>query len=127
VSDWVFLFVTQMLAMKNPVDLDLKCGDFLKDNHDLYAVKARRKKIAMISVTKREPTVANRLSSKYCTQRGTFLTSSTGLRSRFFIIAPFPFFSIDQERSIKSMRRGQISKNLLKKMSEHSLYNEQAN
>jgi len=29
--------------------------------------------------------------------------------------ALFSFFSIDQERSIKSMRRRQISKNLLKK------------
>jgi hypothetical protein len=29
--------------------------------------------------------------------------------------APFSFFSIDQERSIKSMRRRQIAKNLLKK------------
>jgi hypothetical protein len=33
--------------------------------------------------------------------------------------APFSFFSIDQERSIKSMRRRQISKNLLKKKSEN--------
>ena len=36
--------------MNNPADLDLKCGDFLKDNHHLYAVKSRRKKIALISV-----------------------------------------------------------------------------
>lgn len=37
-------------AMKNSAELDLKCEDFLKDNHHLYAVKARRKKIALITV-----------------------------------------------------------------------------
>lgn len=36
--------------MKNPVDLDVKCEDFLKDNHHVYASRARRKKIALISV-----------------------------------------------------------------------------
>jgi hypothetical protein len=34
--------------------------------------------------------------------------------------APFSHFSIDPERSIKSMRRRQISKNLLKKISGRS-------
>jgi hypothetical protein len=32
------------------VALDLKCEDFLKDNHHVYAMKAVRKKIAIISV-----------------------------------------------------------------------------
>ncbi|MEX0714785.1 MAG: hypothetical protein WD278_20825 [Pirellulales bacterium] len=36
--------------MKNLVDLDVKCEDFLKDNHHFYAHKAGRKKIALISV-----------------------------------------------------------------------------
>ena len=36
--------------MKNPVELDVKCEDFLKDNQHLYALKARRKKIALIKV-----------------------------------------------------------------------------
>jgi hypothetical protein len=36
--------------MKNPVELDVKCEDFLKDNQHLYAFKARRKKIALIKV-----------------------------------------------------------------------------
>ena len=36
--------------MKNPVALDVKCEDFLKDNHHVYALKARRKKIALIKV-----------------------------------------------------------------------------
>jgi hypothetical protein len=46
--------------------------------------------MAMISVTKREPTVANVLSTKYCTQRGAFLASRTELRFSFFIaMGPF--------------------------------------
>jgi hypothetical protein len=38
--------------------LDVRCADFLKDNHRAYAHKARRKKIALISVD-----VTNRHSS----------------------------------------------------------------
>lgn len=42
-----------------PADaLDVKCADFLKDNHRAYAHKARRKKIALIGVE-----VTNRHSS----------------------------------------------------------------
>ncbi|MEX2120042.1 MAG: hypothetical protein WD847_10650 [Pirellulales bacterium] len=36
--------------MKNLVDLNLKCEDFLKNNRHLYAHKAGRKKIALISI-----------------------------------------------------------------------------
>lgn len=36
--------------MSNAVELDVKCEDFLKDNPHLYAHKAKRKKIALISV-----------------------------------------------------------------------------
>ena len=36
--------------MKNPVEPDVKCEDFLKDNHHVYALKARRKKIALIGL-----------------------------------------------------------------------------
>lgn len=38
------------IAMKNPVEFDVNCEDFLKDNQHLYALKARRKKIALIIV-----------------------------------------------------------------------------
>jgi hypothetical protein len=36
--------------MTHPVELAVKCADFLKDNHHAYAAKARRKKIALIGV-----------------------------------------------------------------------------
>ena len=36
--------------MKDSFALDVKCEDFLKDNHHFYALKARRKKIALIGV-----------------------------------------------------------------------------
>ena len=36
--------------MKHPIALDVKCEDFLKDNRHVYALKARRKKIALICV-----------------------------------------------------------------------------
>ena len=36
--------------MTNPVPLQIKCEDFLKDNSHLFAHKARRKKIALIRV-----------------------------------------------------------------------------
>ncbi len=36
--------------MTQAIALDLRCADFLKDNHTLYAHKARRKKIALIRV-----------------------------------------------------------------------------
>jgi hypothetical protein len=45
--------------MNNPADLDLTCGDFLKDNHHFYAHKARRKKIALISVEAANKTSAD--------------------------------------------------------------------
>lgn len=38
------------IAMKHPVTLDVTCEDFLKDNRHVYALKARRKKIALICV-----------------------------------------------------------------------------
>ena len=41
---------------KTPV-FDVKCEDFLKDNHHVYALKAKRKKIAIVSLeaTNRQP------------------------------------------------------------------------
>jgi hypothetical protein len=39
-----------MHAMPTAIALDVKCADFLKDNPHVYAIKARRKKIALISV-----------------------------------------------------------------------------
>jgi hypothetical protein len=36
--------------MSSTVDLDVACEDFLRDNSHLYAHKAKRKKIALISV-----------------------------------------------------------------------------
>jgi hypothetical protein len=36
--------------MTHPVELGVKCADFLKDNHHAYAAKARRKKISLIGV-----------------------------------------------------------------------------
>jgi hypothetical protein len=93
---------------------------------EMLGIRGYSSKITMITVTRREPTVANILSSKYCTQQGTFLASSTKLRSPLFIEnlsgdpPPFLFLSIDQRKSIKSMKKFQISKNLLKKISWHS-------
>jgi hypothetical protein len=36
--------------MKTTAVLDVKCEDFLKDNHHVYALKAKRKKIAIVSL-----------------------------------------------------------------------------
>jgi hypothetical protein len=36
--------------MKTPASLDVKCEDFLKDNHRIYARKAKRKKIVIVSL-----------------------------------------------------------------------------
>jgi len=39
-----------MSVNKSPVDLEVRCEDYLKDNHHFYAFKAKRKKIAVINV-----------------------------------------------------------------------------
>jgi hypothetical protein len=41
---------SQPNVMKPPGELEVRCDDFLKDNRHFYVSKARRKKIALISV-----------------------------------------------------------------------------